>query len=176
MKKETKKNNNLGPWVVIFLVVIIGVAIIGIVINKNKTKNANQGVAGQGADGSVSAEAENEVVEEFVSKKDDSTKVNTSSDLKADKTYNGIKITNIQLTAKDNETTLLADVENVSGKDIADFTDIDLVFYDKEGKEIGTIPGIISPLKAGEKSQLNASITADFANAFDFKVTAHKEQ
>ena len=38
MKKETKKNNNLGPWVVIFLVVIIGVAIIGIVINKNKTK------------------------------------------------------------------------------------------------------------------------------------------
>lgn len=176
MKKETKKNNNLGPWVVIFLVVIIGVAIIGIVINKNKTKNANQGVAGQGADGSVSAEAENEVVEEFVSKKDDSTKVNTSSDLKVDKTYNGIKITNIQLTAKDNETTLLADAENVSGKDIADFTDIDLVFYDKEGKEIGTIPGIISPLKAGEKSQLNASINADFANAFDFKVTAHKEQ
>ena len=42
---------------------------------------------------------------------------------------------------------------------------------DKEGKEIVTVRGIISPLQSGAKTQFNTSMTLDYANTYDFKIT-----
>ena len=47
---------------------------------------------------------------------------------------------------------------------------INIILIDKTGKEIATIPGIVAPVKAGGIQQLNAGITEDYANAYDFKV------
>ena len=112
---------------------------------------------------------ENEVVEEFVQVLDDGTKLNTSSKLQEEKTINGLKIGNIQLTEKNGQLVLLADVTNPTEKDSEIFL-IDIILYDKTGKEIATVPGIVSPIKAGGKTQLNAGITEKYANAYDFKV------
>ena len=69
---------------------------------------------------------------------------------------------------------LLASVENVSGNDIGDFTDIDITFYDSNNNKIGSTEGLIIPLKAGATTQLNASVTFNYANAYRFEITEHK--
>lgn len=105
---------------------------------------------------------------------EDGTKLNNSTELNKEREYKGLKISNIQLTEKNGMTVLLANVENVSGKDINDFTDIDITFYDKDKNKIETIEGLIIPLKAGGKTQLNASVTFDYSNAYTFEITEHK--
>ena len=42
---------------------------------------------------------------------------------------------------------------------------------DKNGKEIVKVGGIISPLQPGAKTQFNTSMTLDYANTYDFKIT-----
>mgnify|MGYP006934534153 FL=1 len=112
---------------------------------------------------------ENKVVEEFVQVLEDGTKLNTSTKLSETKTVDGLKIGNIQLTMQNGQSVLLADVENDTGKDI-DIMLLDIILLDKNGNELTTIAGIVGDLKAGEKQQLNSSVTSDYANAYDFKV------
>ena len=40
----------------------------------------------------------------------------------------------------------------------------------KNGTEIATVPGIISPLKVGESTQLNTSMQQDYVGIYDFRV------
>lgn len=171
MSKERteKKKTNLGPIIVVGVILIAGIAAITIITKNQINKKTSSTKSNASAEQQVNA-----VVEEFVATTEDDTKMNTSSNLKEDKEYNGLKISNIQLTTKNNDTILLADVENTSGKDITTFVQFDVTFTDKEGKELGTIPSIVTPLKAGEKTQLNSSITGDFANAYNFTIKDHK--
>ena len=87
-----------------------------------------------------------------------------------DKEYSGLKFSNIRLIQVGNESKLLADVENVSGKDTDSMKKVNIVFLDKDGKELGKIPGLIIPLKAGETTEFNAGVTFDMSNAADFKI------
>ena len=112
---------------------------------------------------------ENEVVEEFVQVLEDGTKLNTSTKLSETKIVDGLKIGNIQLTMQNGQSVLLADAENDTGKDI-DIMLLDIILLDKNGNELTTIAGIVGDLKAGEKQQLNSSVTSDYANAYDFRV------
>ena len=147
MKKKEKK--------MILILVIVSILIIGVIWLVTRPKKEKI--------------VENEVVEEFVQVLDDGTKLNISSKLQEEKTINGLKIGNIQLTEKNGQLVLLADVTNPTEKDSEIFL-IDIILYDKTGKEIATVPGIVSPIKAGGKTQLNAGITEKYANAYDFKV------
>ena len=51
------------------------------------------------------------------------------------------------------------------------FLILNYIKLDKEGKEIITVGGIISPLQPGAKTQFNTSMTLDYANTYDFKIT-----
>ena len=147
MKKKEKR--------MILILVVVSILIIGVIWLVTRPKKEEI--------------VENEVVEEFVQVLDDGTKLNISSKLQEEKTINGLKIGNIQLTEKNGQLVLLADVTNPTEKDSEIFL-IDIILYDKTGKEIATVPGIVSPIKAGGKTQLNAGITEKYANAYDFKV------
>ena len=46
--------------------------------------------------------------------------------------------------------------------------------FDKNGKEIVKVGGIISPLQPGAKTQFNTSMTLDYANTYDFKIELKK--
>ena len=70
---------------------------------------------------------------------------------------------------KDNQSILLADVENTSTT-ATEMKLLDITLYDKEGNVLEVVPGIVKQLEPGETTQLNAGITADYANAYDFKV------
>ncbi len=147
----------------ILILLIILVLVIAFVVIKN-IKDNDKNVVEEN-----NTTVENNVVEEYVDVLDDGTKLNTSTKLNEAKEVNGLRFENIQLTQQNGETVLLADVTNNSGK-ATDVVLVDVILLDKEGKEIVKVGGIISPLQVGGKTQFNASMTLDYANAYDFKI------
>ena len=144
----------------LLILILVAIAIITTlaIITNRKGKEVNS-----------DATEENKVVEEFVQVLEDGTKLNTSTKLSETKIVDGLKIGNIQLTMQNGQSVLLADAENDTGKDI-DIMLLDIILLDKNGNELTTIAGIVGDLKAGEKQQLNSSVTSDYANAYDFRV------
>ena len=144
------------------IIILLGVLLIAIIIfattrgNKKEDKNENTTV-------------ENKPVEEFVQVLEDGTKLNTSTKFNQAREVQGFKFENIQFTEQNGQTVLLADVTNNTGK-ATDYTLVDVIILDKEGKEIVKLGGIISKLQPGEKTQFNMSSTLDYANAYDFKI------
>ena len=155
MKKKEKR------LILVLIAILVIVLIIGLFIKKNKNKEneiQNQNTATD---------------EKFVQCLEDGTKLNKSSKFNETKNIDGIEISNIQFTYKDGQTVLLADVINNSGKAV-DMTLLDIKLLDEQGNEIITVGGIISPMQVGETSQLNASMTMDYANAYDVEITLKK--
>lgn len=152
MKKKEKR-------MILILLVILVIAII--IFNVSKSKKGNK------AENKVES---NTVTEKYVQVLEDGTKLNKSAKFNETKEVKGFKFENIQFTEKNGQSVLLADVTNNTGKATTDYTLVDVILYDDTGKEIVTLGGIISPLKAGEKTQFNMSSTLDYANAYDFKV------
>lgn len=155
MKKKEKR------LILVLIAILVIVLIIGLFIKKNKNKEneiQNQNTATD---------------EKFVQVLEDGTKLNKSSKFNETKNIDGIEISNIQFTYKDGQTVLLADVINNSGKAV-DMTLLDIKLLDEQGNEIITVGGIISPMQVGETSQLNASMTMDYANAYDAEITLKK--
>lgn len=165
MKKE--KRNNLFLKIVL-IAIIIGITVF-IIMNIVKIKKYKEGI-GKNQNSESQQVEENAVKEEFVQKTEDGTKVNVGSKITEDKDVDGLKFTNIQLTEKNNQSTLLADVENDTGKDLTDYTNLYVTFLTKDGQEIITIKGILLPLKSGDKTQFNTGLSQDVANAYDIKI------
>lgn len=168
MKKEKEKNLFLK---IVLIAIIVGI-IVFIIMNIVKSKNSKEGVGqnNQKQNSESQQVEENAVKEEFVQQTDDGTKVNVGSKITDDKDVNGLKFTNVQLTEKNNQSTLLADVENATGKNLTDYTNLDITFLTKDGQEIITVKGILPPLKSGDKTQFNTGLTQDVANAYDIKI------
>ena len=168
MKKEKGKNLFLK---IVLIAIIVGI-IVFIIMNIVKSKNSKEGVGqnNQKQNSESQQVEENAVKEEFVQQTDDGTKVNVGSKITDDKDVNGLKFTNVQLTEKNNQSTLLADVENATGKNLTDYTNLDITFLTKDGQEIIIVKGILSPLKSGDKTQFNTGLTQDVANAYDIKI------
>ena len=157
MKKKEKR-------MILILLVILVIAIVIFVVSKNAKKENN-------SNGNESTtQQENTEPEEFVQVQEDGTKLNTSTELKKEKQVGNYKFENMQLTTQDNQTVLLADVTN-TGSNKTDIQLVDVTLLDKDGNEIITVGGIISQLEPGEKTQFNTSMTLDYANTYDFKIT-----
>ena len=155
MKKKEKR------LILVLIAILVIVLIIGLFIKKNKNKENE--IQNQN----------NPTDEKFVQVLEDGTKLNKSSKFNETKNIDGIEISNIQFTYKDGQTVLLADVINSSGKAV-DMTLLDIKLLDEQGNEIITVGGIISPMQVGETTQLNASMTMDYANAYDVEITLKK--
>lgn len=151
MKQNEKR------MILILLVITILVTIIFFVTREKKNNEETNTIE------------ENNVVEEFVQVLEDGTKLNTSTKLNEEKEVNGLKFENIQFTEQNGQSVLLADVTNNSGK-VTELLLVDVVLLDKNGNEIITVGGIISPLQVGGKTQFNTSMTLDYANVYDFKI------
>ena len=154
MKKKEKR-------MILILLAVLAIVIIALVINKNAKKENKENKA---------ETANNTVAEEFVQVLEDGTKLNTSEQLNKTKQVGAYKFENMQLTEQGSQTVLLADVTNTSSS-ATNMQLLDVTLLDKHGKEIVTIGGIISPLQPGAKTQFNTSMTLDYANTYDFKIT-----
>ena len=155
MKKKEKR-------MILILLVVLVIAIVAFIISKNANKG-NKGTESNTTE-------ENTAVEEFVEVLEDGTKLNTSEQLSKTKQVGAYKFENMQLTEQGSQTVLLADVTNTSSS-ATDLQLVDVTLLDKDGKEIIKVGGIISPLQPGAKTQFNTSMTLDYANTYDFKIT-----
>lgn len=162
MKEQEKRQMRKQEKIIILILIGIIIIALGVLFlrKNNEEKRTNKG-------GEMSSPIQEE---QFYQELEDGIKLNTSTKLKETKTVNGLQIRNIQLTNQNNQTVLLAEVENTTGNETGE-TVIDVTILNKEGKELGTIGGMIAPLKAGEKTQLNISAMKDYVNASDFRVT-----
>ncbi len=164
-----KKNEKLliAVLVIITLVVIIFAATRS-KDNSNENALSNAGTTVTGGD---VENLEEPVVEKYVSTSEDGTKVNTSEALKANKVVNGVEFSDIQLTQKSGETMLTATVKNTGSAAVEMFA-VDITLIDDAGQDIVTVGGLVAPMEAGATSTFETSMTLDYANSYDFRVTA----
>ena len=156
--KDTKKK-------VIIIALLILVILVGIKIlignNKNR-KNVNNANTSNAA-----------IDEKNVKTLSDGTRLNNSTKMQEIKTIDGLEISNIQLTEKDNVSILLGTVTNKTNETKGDYP-VNIIIYDENEKEITTIGGYIGEVNPGESTQLNSSATFDYANAYDFRIEKTK--
>ena len=148
-----KKKEKIAIGVLIAITII---AIIALMIMNNK--------------GGKSASKKNETKSDMSYELEDGTQLNTSSKLNEIKKFDGLEISNIQITQKDNVSLLLAKIANISNTKQGGYV-IDIKIIDKQGNEIKTVPFLVKELEPGETTQLNASATFDFVDAYDFVIS-----
>jgi len=148
MKKMDKKKIIIA----IVVVVVIGLLIWGasIVLNPNVQKGTDE-------------------VGEFVVVAEDGTKVNTSAELKKEKKVEGLQLTNITLREQNGISSLTAEVKNNTGEDMAEFK-VRLTVLDKNGGIIRQIVGSIPAVANEGTGVMNAQVTEDISNAYDFRI------
>ncbi len=182
MEQKSKKNSNdkssrnrLFLFIIISIIIIC--IIIGIVVLNNNAKNnsennnsnnnqANSNGNNSYVDGSTGIIDMNNTKNATIS---NGIKKNTSNKLSQEKTFEGMKITNILLQAENGVSTLTANVENTSGKDFSSKS-IVMKFTNEDGSSYAELEGIISDVKAGETTMIDAGTTADIINAYDFTI------
>ena len=152
-----------GEKTFILIIVIISIVIIGgLIILKNSRKEAQDNV------GQNTTNMSNEV-EEYVQKLEDGSKLNVSSEMQKTKTLDGLEIRNIQLKEMGAITMLLADVENKTDSETPEKA-VKIQIINKSGNVITELKGKIDGIQAGGTFKLNIAVTADVANAYDFKI------
>ena len=162
--KETKVVNQEKGITAIALVVITLIAIMLIIIMVNTFRKKEPENVGP-----VQGEEQGIEQEEYVQILQDGSKLNKSEELLKEKKLDELEISNIQLKETGGITTLLADVKNNTNHEIQE-RNITIEVLDKQGNVITSLNGTIDTVGAGEKVQLNMSVTGDVANAYDFKI------
>ena len=136
----------------ILILVLLIILIIAIILQNKNTKKETKII---------------EKKDEFSQTINEETKLNISTRLTEKKYLDGLEIDKIQLTCKDGQTTLLANVINKTDKK-TEAKLVDIIFIDKDGNELKKIGGVISALNAGESAKLNSNVSGDYTNVYNF--------
>ncbi len=147
---------NKKVWIFV-LVIIVLIILLLIKVNSNKG-------------GNIIDEQKIARDEEFVEVKSDGTKINTSNKLAETKMIDGLEVSNIRLTEKNNTSRILATVKNTSGVQKGGYA-VKIVLLNKQGQTIKEIEAYIDKVASGDTVTLNTAATVDFANAYDFTIT-----
>lgn len=159
MKENQEKGITAIALVVITLIAIMLIIIMVNTFRKKEPENV----------GPVQGEEQGIEQEEYVQMLQDGSKLNKSEELLKEKKLDELEISNIQLKETGGITTLLADVKNNTNHEIQE-RDVTIEVLDKYGNVITRLNGVIDTVGAGEKVQLNMSVTGDVANAYDFRI------
>lgn len=156
MAKRKKEGINLMTLIIAIIIIVLVIIFIKNIIIKSKNKEQTNNTT-------------QTTQEKYVQTLDNGTKLNTSEKLKKDKKVEDLELKNIQLTYKNGVTNLLCDIQNNSKKEV-NMEDVEIVLLDENGDTIYKMRGFMEAIKPGETKQFNSSITADFSNAYDFKI------
>ncbi len=152
------------------LIAVLIVITLVVIIFARTRKNAKDDVTNENT---VIVDSSNEIIveEKYVTTTEDGTKVNTSEALKANKVVNGVEFSDIGLIQKSGETVLTATVKNTGSAAVEMFA-VDVTLIDDAGQDIVTVGGLVAPMEAGATASFETSMTLDYANSYDFRVTA----
>jgi len=116
-----------------------------------------------------------DTVGEFVVVAEDGTKVNTSEQLKKDKSVEGLQLTDITLRENGGISRIHAVVKNNTGADMEAFA-VKLTVLDKSGSVMKEFKGkIASDVPNGGTGVMDAQILEDISNAYDFRIEKTEE-
>ena len=162
MNKEQKNKKLIA--IIILVILVIAIIAIYCIIKTNLTKNDKSSSIKESQEGSLIDLSKTENV-----KIENNEKENISKELKKEKTYEGMKIKDIQLKTNEGVTQFTANIENSSGKDFPGET-IVIHFTNKDGNEYALLNGIIPSIANGESNSIIASTTEDVSNAYNFSI------
>ena len=156
-------SRNEKRWIIL-LVAVVAIAIV-LIIGLNSNKGENSGETGQ-------AQSEEEVNEEmYVAELSDGTKLNTSEEFNNSRKFGNLTISNVQYTERNGQSVLLADVTN-NGSTQHEIEIVKITILGDNNEVITELKPVIGDIEPGETIKLNASISADVANAKDFRIEA----
>lgn len=155
-------SKNEKRWIILLVaVVVIAIVFFVIITRENKKEEENTQ--------NTTNEVANE--EKYTEQLEDGTKLNTSEEFNSSKTFGNLEIGNVQYTSKNGMSVLLADVKN-NGTTVHEKEIVKITILGDNGEVITEIKPVIGKIEPGQTIKLNASITADVANAKDFKIEA----
>lgn len=169
-QKKSKNKKGSRKYIIIIIAIILIIAVVAICINiKNKNKNTNnenEQINNQEEQNPVSLidmnNTENAEIKEGV-------KENNSKKLVENKQYEKLQITDIKLKAENGMSNFTATVKNNTGKDYAGGL-ITIKFINKDGSPYAELSAYMPDIKNGGTNTIDASTTADIANAYDFTI------
>ena len=170
--KENKKMNKKGIiTIIISILVILLIIVTGVIIYKNNSKvNNNQSGQQENQDETASLidmnNTENAKIESGV-------KENTSENISKDRKLGNLSITDIKLSAQDGVTSFTATVKNNTSKDFAGGV-AKITFTNKDGNTYAELEVYIPEMKTEATNSIDASTTADIANAYNFSIELEK--
>ena len=101
-------------------------------------------------------------------------KYNIHNDVISDKSIEGIDITDISVTIKNNVTQVFASVNNTTGNEYY-LKGITILAKDENGEILASIPSYIgTKILPGETKYLNSSIDVDLSEAYSFDYEIEK--
>ena len=132
--------------------------------NENSINNLN----------SLSTEYEQNVeniINPYVEKQEEGQIVNNSPEIKEEKKFKQIDVTNINFVYNPGNkmTTITADLKNIGTEEQVQEI-VELKIIGQRGEEITTIEALIPNIKQGETKTLRCSATADLSNASNFEI------
>ena len=151
-------NSNQKRWMVLVGIIVVLIIVLAIVFS------------GRGNNETVQGERE-ENEEIYVTELEDGTKLNTSEDLNNEKRYGNLVISNMQYTEQNGMTVMLADVTN-EGSTVHEPEIVTITIYGENNEVITELHPAIGRIEPGETIKINATSTADVANARDYEISA----
>lgn len=106
----------------------------------------------------------------LVKVQEDGSKISINPKLEKARQVDGLEITNLALTENGNVTKLTGTITNKSAQEKGDYL-IKITFLDKQGNVMTTIEPYVKKLQPGESTNLNASTTFDYTNAYDIQIS-----
>lgn len=150
----------------IFIGIMIITIIVLLVVFKPTEEKKNDNTNNSTATNEVTIDEGNN---KYVEVQEDGTRLNKSEELLKTKTIDGIEISNIKVSEKDNFTEILADAKNTTDKEVEGFW-VDLIFYGDNQIMIAVISVYIPQMDAKGSATLNTNVTGDYANAYTFTI------
>ena len=153
-------NSNQKRWMILVGVIVVLIIVLAIVFSTRGGSN-NEVVQGE-------SERNEEI---YVTELEDGTKLNTSEDFNNEKRYGNLVIRNMQYTQQNGMTVMLADVAN-EGSTVHEPEIVTITIYGENNEVITELHPAIGRIEPGETIKINASSTADVANAKDYAIRA----
>ena len=159
-REETKMNSNQKRWIVLVAVIVMLIIILAIVFSR-RGESQNEVTQGE--------REENEEI--YVTELEEGTKLNTSEEFNNEKRYGNLVISNMQYTEQNGMTVMLADVTN-EGSTVHEPEIVTITIYGENNEVITELHPAIGRIEPGETIKINATSTADVANARDYEIRA----
>ncbi len=167
------KNKKVNFKIIAIVISIFIIIILGVILYKNKTKTKQE----QNENQQETTEQERigliDMNNTENAKIENGIKQNTSQNILKDRNLNGIEITEIQLNAQEGISHFTATVKNNTSKDFAGGV-AKITFTNKDGNTYAELEVYIPEMKTEATNSIDASTTADIANAYNFSIELEK--